>query len=139
MSADGSPVVTDAVANGRYLPGVCNIGPADVNLRRRSGHLAAIASVTLFAGLVAARAPRAWRLAVAVPAAGAASGYLQARARFCAGLAARGSYNFGPLGGGEPVVGDEAHAADLAHARRLGRESLAIGGAVGIAAAAFPV
>lgn len=125
--------------NGRYQAGVCNIGGAEVALRRRSGHVATIATAALFAGLVAVRAPRPWRILVAVPAAGAASGYLQARSHFCAGLAARGLYNFGPLGHATLVMDDDAHAADVASARRLGRQSLAIGLAVGVVAGVIPV
>lgn len=124
---------------GSYQPGVCNIGASEVALRRRGGHLATLASVALLAVLVGARAPRPMRLLVAAPAAGAASGYLQARSHFCVALASRGLYNFGPLGRADLVADDAAHGADVAHARRLSRQSLAIGVGVGLLAAAIPV
>jgi hypothetical protein len=119
-----------------YQPGVCNIGPAEIARRRRSGHAAAAATVTVLVILVATRAPRPSRLLIGLPAASAAGGYLQARAHFCAGFGSRGLYNFGPLGHPEEVVGAEARALDRAKARRIGAASIGIGAlAAGIAVA----
>ena len=73
-----------------YQPGVCNIGPAEIARRRRSGHVGVLASVVLLVLLVAIDAPPLARLLVALPAAGAASGYLQAWFHFCAGFGSRG-------------------------------------------------
>ena len=122
-----------------YQPGVCNIGPPEIARRRRAGHVAAVAAAGLAAGLIAVRAPRVTRLIVALPAASAASGYLQARHRFCAGFGSRGVVNFGPVGEVTEVVDPQAHALDVATSRRIGLQSLAIGlAAAGVAVAAPP-
>src|SRR6476659_232900 len=92
------------IDGGDYQPGVCNIGPAEIARRRRSGHVGAIASVVLLAVLMAFDVPPLARLLVALPAAIAASGYLQAHFHFGAGFGARGVFNFGPLGSTDTVV-----------------------------------
>lgn len=119
----------------QYQPGVCNIGPEEIALRRRSGHVAATATVALLTVLVVTNAPRWSRLFVGLPAAGAASGYLQARAHFCAGFGARGVYNFGPVG----EVHDVTDAADLAADKRTSRQIALQSAAVGLVAAAAAV
>lgn len=122
-----------------YEPGVCNIGPAEVAHRRRSGHVGALASVELLAVLVVIDAPPVTRLLVGLPAMIAASGYLQARLRFCAGFGAAGVYNFGPLGETRKVADDDARARDRAMSLRIGIASFAIGALVGIGAVLLPV
>jgi hypothetical protein len=122
-----------------YQPGVCNIGPAEIARRRWAGHVGLVAGVGLLAALVAIDAPPIARIAVALPAAISASGYLQARLRFCAGFGSRGVFNFGEVGPTERVVDDEAHRRDQARARQIGLASGIIGLAVGIAAVLLPV
>lgn len=118
-----------------YQPGICNIGPAEIARRRRAGHVGLAATVGLLAALVAVDAPPIARFAIALPAAGAASGYLQAWLHFCAGFGSRGEYNFGPLGRTEEVADAEARRRDRQMSTRIGLASLAIGLAVGAAAA----
>jgi hypothetical protein len=81
-----------------YRPGACNIGAAEIARRRRAGHVGALITVVVLALLVAVHAAPAARLLIAIPAAGAASGYLQAWLRFCAAFGSRGIFNFGQLG-----------------------------------------
>jgi hypothetical protein len=121
-----------------YTPGVCNIGPAEIARRRQAGHVGVIAAAGLFVGLLVAGAPRPARLLVALPAAIAASGYLQARMRFCAGFGSRGVFNFGEVGRTTEVVDEEARARDRARSMQIGLASLAIGIGAGVAAAAIP-
>jgi hypothetical protein len=78
-----------------YHPGNCNIGPAEVRARRRTGHVGAMATVALLAVLVAVDAQPAWRTVLFVPAAVGAAGYLQAALRFCAAFGWQGVFNFG--------------------------------------------
>jgi hypothetical protein len=63
----------------QYVPGTCNIGPEEIALRRRAGHIGLAVTAALATALLRSNANRAWRLTLALPAAGAASGYLQAR------------------------------------------------------------
>ena len=141
LVATSSPGTSEdrAPATAAYRPGVCNIGPAEIARRRMAGHVGLLATVALFAVLVALDAPPLIRLIVALPAAAAASGYLQAWLRFCAGFGSRGIFNFGPLGQAELVADDAARRRDRARANQIGLASLAIGVAVGIAAALLPL
>ena len=140
-AAPGAPSSTQSPITiaPEYQPGVCNIGPAEIARRRRAGHVGAIAAAALFAVLVAVDAPAILRLAIALPAAGSASGYLQARRRFCAGFGQMGVFNFEDVGTTEQVVDDAARAADRRKARQISLASGAIGLAVGIAAALLPI
>jgi len=122
-----------------YAPGVCNIGPEEIARRRRSGHISLIASAILLAVLLAIGAPAWSRLILAVTAAGAASGYLQAWLHFCAGFGSMGVYNFGPLGTVERVPDSSARTRDRVRSIQIGLASLAIGLAVGIGAVLLPV
>jgi hypothetical protein len=127
------------VASVDYQPGVCNIGPAEIERRRRSGHVGLLVTVGLFALLVAVGAPPLARLILVLPAVVSAAGYLQARFRFCAGFGSRGVFNFGQVGQTEQVVDDDALRRDRARARQIGLASLAIGIAVGVVAVLLPV
>lgn len=103
-----------------YQPGICNIGPAEIARRRQAGHIALVATIVLFAVLVAIDAPPLARLVVALPAAASASGYLQAWLKFCAGFASRGIFNFGRLGQTAQVVDADARRRDRTRATRWG-------------------
>jgi hypothetical protein len=119
----------------QYVPGSCNIGPAEIALRRRAGHAGLVVTAALGAALLRSDLPRAWRLTLAMPAAGAASGYLQAHERFCADFGWRGVYNFDRRGQEQPVAGDNALAQDRRKALRIAAASAAIG--VGVALVAM--
>jgi hypothetical protein len=112
-----------------YQPGVCNIGSAEIARRRRAGDVGAIVTVVVLVVLIVVHAPPLVRLVVALPAAGAASGYLQAWFRFCAGFGSRGIFNFGQLGQTSSVADPEARALDRAKATQIGLASLVVGGA----------
>ena len=100
-------------------PGVCNIGPAEIARRRRTGHIGLIAAMALFAVLVAIGAPPLARLLVAIPAILSASGYLQAYFKFCAGFGAAGVFNFDEVGTTDKVA-DAASRGARPGARRPG-------------------
>lgn len=130
----------DPLGSAEYQAGVCNIGPAEIRRRRRTGHIGLVATVGLFGVLVALDAPREARLLVGLPAMLSASGYIQAAMKFCAGYAWLGAFNFGD------VVGERAHVTDAADRRRdraraigISVASLAVGLAVGAAAFLLPV
>jgi hypothetical protein len=141
QSTTPSPTVSDrgSPAPGGYVPGVCNIGPAEIARRRRSGHVAFVATVVLLVTLVVIEAPPLVRFVVALPAAVAAACYLEVRYRFCAGLGSLGLFNFGELGRHDAVVDPADRARDRAMARRIGLTAALIGLAVGILAAILPL
>ncbi len=128
----------DGGAAGTYVPGVCNIGPAEIARRRRSGHVGALLTIGLLVVLLAVDAPPLVRLVVALPASVTAICYLQAWLRFCAGFGSTGIFNFGDLGQTERVASDEDRARDRSRATRIGLAGAAIGLAVGVAAVLLP-
>ena len=136
FAASGTP---GSAAPAEYQPGVCNIGPAEIARRRRAGHTGLAAAIALFAALVAIDAPDWTRFLVAIPAIGAASGYIQAHLRFCAGFGSMGVFNFRELGPTERVSDDADRARDRARAFQIGFASAAIGIAAGIVAVALPI
>lgn len=117
-----------------YVAGVCNIGPAETERRRRAGERGALAALGLLVLLRLIRAPRAWRLLVFFPAAVSAAGYLQAARRFCAAYGWRGVVGFGAPGSVESVEDAEARAEDRRQALAIARQSAGIGLGVALAA-----
>lgn len=126
------------VPAGAYQAGACNIGPAEIRRRRMVGHVGLVAALALLAGVVMVGAPAFTRLLVILPASLSASGYLQARMRFCANYGWRGIFNVGEIGDDGRVVDEAARAADRRLAARIGVGSLAIGLAAGIIAVLLP-
>jgi hypothetical protein len=129
----------EPIQNLSYVPGVCNIGPAEIARRRRSGHIGLVVSVLLLAALLAVGAPNWTRLLLILTAAVSASGYLQAALHFCAGFGSSGIYNFGPVGIMERVDDAQARRRDRIRSLQIGLMALAIGLVVGIAAFALPI
>jgi hypothetical protein len=111
----------------QYVPGTCNIGPAEIAMRRRVGHAGLVATAVLAAVLLLLDAAPAWRLTLGLPAALAAAGYLQAWLRFCANFGLRGVYNFGDLGHEERVAVEEARAQDRRRALAVAAGSVLVG------------
>ena len=130
---------TRPATDSGYRPGVCNIGPQEQARRRRAGHVGLAASVILLVVLVAIGAPPITRLLIALPAAGAASGYLQAWLKFCAAYGRLGVYNFGRAGRTSSVAEGAARAADRRKANQIGLASLGIGLVVAVIAVLLPV
>lgn len=115
----------------QYVPGTCNIGSEEIALRRRAGHIGLAVTAALATALLRSDLHPAWRLTLALPAAGAAAGYRQARERFCADFGWRGVYNFGRRGLEDQVTADQ----DLAQDRRKALQIAAASGAIGVGVA----
>jgi hypothetical protein len=135
-----SSPIAGADRPGGYRPGVCNIGPAEIASRRRAGHVGVAATLALFGVLVVLDAPAAWRLLLFLPAAAAASGYLQAALRFCAGYGWAGVFNLTDrLRDTTSVAEARVRAVDRRKAIEIGAMSALIGIVVAIAAVLVPV
>src|SRR5262245_8225675 len=139
ISAAAAPPAPQPITTVDYQPGVCNIGPAEIARRRRSGHVGAIASVILLLALVAIGAPPLFRLLLVIPVAVSASGYLQAYLKCCAGFGAAGVYNFGDVGTTDKVVDAAAKSRDRRKSFQISGASFAIGFAVAVVAVLLPV
>ena len=126
-------------SDSAYEPGVCNIGPAEIARRRQAGHIGLLVTLAVVAVLVVINAPPLARLIAILPAAGSASGYLQAWLKFCAGFGSRGIFNFAALGESTAVDDADARARDRRRSRQIGLASLGIGIVVGIIAVLLPL
>ena len=117
-----------------YVAGVCNIGPAEIARRRAVGWIGLVIAVAVFVALTWAGVGRWWRLIVFVPATMAASGFLQARNRFCVGYARMGISNFGEIGQRQRVESEAARSADRARGARLTIYAMIIGAFLAVTA-----
>jgi hypothetical protein len=133
------PKLEPAASESPYQAGVCNIGPAEIARRRRVGHVLTAVSVALLVVLIAVHAAPIARFVVALTAAGAASGYIQARLRFCANYGSRGVYNFGEPGRTSAVADRAARAKDRLRSAQIGLAAGVIGLATGIVAVLLPL
>jgi hypothetical protein len=125
-------------ANDAYVPGRCNIGPAEIARRRMVGHIGLAGTIGGFVILTLLPIHPLWRLLLFLPASVSASGYLQAALHFCAGFGSRGIFNFGQLGQHQDVVDREALARDRAMSNRIGVTSGLVGMVVAIVAVLLP-
>jgi len=125
--------------DGQYIPGVCNIGPQEIARRRRTGYVGTAITVGLFVALVAIGAPPIWRAVLFLPAAIAASGFIQAYLKFCAGFGQLGEFNFGDRSQIERVEDKAAHRKDLIKAWQIGIACGLVGLAVATVAVLLPV
>jgi len=124
-----------APTSQQYIPGVCNIGRAEIKLRKIVGWIALATTVALWAALAAVGASAAWRLVLFVPATVAAIGFLQAAWHFCANFGLRGVLNFGPnVGKTDTVEQAEFRRQDRRKALQIIGLSLLAGAAVAAAA-----
>jgi len=91
-------------SRAEYIPGVCNIGAAEIRRRIRGGWTGLAVTVVLWAVFFVFRVPGPWRLFLFFPAAIGAAGFLQAAFHFCANFGMRGVFNFGPEAGKTDTV-----------------------------------
>jgi hypothetical protein len=123
-------------AKAGYVPGVCNIGPAETRKRAQAGWLGLGVTVLLWGGFLLFRAPAPWRLFLFLPATLGATGFLQAALHFCAGFGMLGVYNFGSeVGKTETVEQAEFRRHDRRKALLIGLYSALVG--VVVAAAGY--
>jgi len=83
-----------ATTHNVYIPGVCNIGHAEISQRLRFGWGGLAVTVILAAAFFVFRVPAPWRFFLFIPAASGATGFLQAAFHFCAAFGMRGVFNF---------------------------------------------
>jgi hypothetical protein len=137
VSTSAAPAAP-GMPGAQYIPGVCNIGPEEIARRRRAGHLAAVITLATLLVLLALGVPPLVRFVIALPAAGAAVGYLQAMLKFCAGFGSVGEFNFGPLGRAQRIADPAARARDRVRSVQIFAVSVAIGALVGLGAVLLP-
>ena len=121
------------IANDKYIPGVCNIGPAEIKRRRQSGWIGLGATILLWLVFWVFRVPAPWRLLLFFPAALSAESFLQAAFHFCAGFGMQGVFNFGSeVGKTETIEQAEFRRKDQRKALLISLYSALIGIATAI-------
>ena len=119
----------------QYIPGVCNIGPAEISRRTRSGWVGVGATLLLWVVFWLFHVPAPWRLLLFFPAAVGATGFLQAAMYFCAAFGMQGIFNFGPeIGKTDTVEQAEYRRKDQQKALLIGLYAFLIGLAIAVAA-----
>jgi len=116
----------------KYIPGVCNIGPAEIKKRKQAGWLGLIATVALWAVFVWFSVAPVWRLLLFFPAMMSATGFLQAYMHFCAYFGFASLFNFGDVGKTDSVSQAEFRAKDRRRAWQIVIYSILIGLAVAL-------
>lgn len=122
-----------------YQAGVCNIGPAEVRRRRRVGIVGLAIAVVMATALVLVGADPAFRILVALPTAGALSGFIQARLQFCANYGWRGVRDAGGPGAPQPVGSADARALDRRRSLQIFGASLLGGLVAAVVFAILPI
>jgi hypothetical protein len=129
----------------QYIPGVCNIGRAEVRQRKLLGWIMLVVTVGSWIVFSVFGVSKVWRLALFVPASLSATGFLQAAWHFCATFGVLGLSNFGPTVGRTDRVEHE-DTVERAEFRRQDRRtalkiialSLLAGAVVAVAAYISP-
>lgn len=123
----------------KYIPGVCNIGPAEIRMRRWTGHIGLAATIFLFGSYFGVPTDPTSRLLIFIPAAVAAMGYLQAWMHFCAQFGFVGLFNVSEaFGKRESVDQQEFRRKDQKKALTIIGLSLLFGTAIAFIAYIFP-
>jgi hypothetical protein len=91
-------------SNAEYIPGVCNIGPAEIRMRYRAGWFGLGITILLWLALTFLGVPSIWKLTLFFPAMMSAIGFLQGIMHFCAAFGILGVFNFGPKVGNTDTV-----------------------------------
>jgi len=103
-----------------YIPGVCNIGRAEIALRRRIGWLGLALTIALWALIEFLPLSPPWCLLLFLTASVGSVGFIQAGMHFCAGFGLRSVLNFGPeVGKTDTVQQAEFRARDRRTAVRI--------------------
>jgi len=114
----------------KYIPGVCNIGPAEIKRRKQAGWMGFIATILLWAAFIWFDVPSAWRLLLFLPAMMSATGFLQAYMHFCVYFGFASLFNFGDVGKTDSVSQAEFRSKDRSKAWQIIIYSILIGLAV---------
>lgn len=114
--------------SAQYVPGTCNIGETEIRSRRHLAVGFSTATILLWLGLLIFGAPAVAYILLALPAFIAATSYIQAKERFCAGFGAEGYYNFSDkLGQVERSDNPDDQSKDRKKAFSITARALSIG------------
>ena len=114
--------------SNQYVPGVCNIGEAEIRQRIRVGWIGLVVTVVVWALFDYLGVSWGWKLILFFPASFGATGFLQGWMHFCAGFGMKGVFNFSEKAGTTDTVSQaEFRAKDRAKAISIFIYSVLIG------------
>jgi hypothetical protein len=102
-----------------YIPGTCNIGPAEVKARRNVAYISTLLSIGLIILLIVLHGDRLWRLTLFPLATSAAISFQQWYYHFCVNFGLKGVFNFGDMGKTFTVEQKENFQKDRAKAWKM--------------------
>lgn len=82
----------------RYIPGTCNIGPKEIQMRKKASIAAGIFCAAAMAFVLLFDVDKYWRLLLFFPASGFAVTFQQWYNKFCVAFGMKGVFNFGEMG-----------------------------------------
>lgn len=112
--------------NTNYIPGICNINPAEIKKRRFAGHAGLAVSIIFILLTLFINSDWYVRLFLFFPAFVAATGYLQAKNKFCVGYAGAGKQHADD-GDIETITAGDALKADKRKAQTINVQSAIVG------------
>jgi hypothetical protein len=95
-----------------YIPGICNIGPAEIARRKQAAYIGALLTIVTTIALLSTHSSHIVRLVALAPTMIFATGLVQSAKRFCLAFGLLGVFNFGTLGKTQSVEAKAARAAD---------------------------
>jgi hypothetical protein len=110
-----------------YIPGTCNIGPAEIKNRRNFAIYSAVLGIVLITTLMLLHANKIWRLTLFIPAASFGVGFLQWYNKFCVAFGLKGVFNFGDIGKTFTVDQKESYQKDRMKAWKMISTGILIG------------
>lgn len=110
-----------------YIPGTCNIGPQEINARKKFAFFSAGLSLILIAALLGFHVDKIWRLTLFIPAVSFGVGFQQWYNKFCVNFGLRGVFNFGDIGKTFTVEQQENYKKDRAKAWKMINIGIAFG------------
>jgi hypothetical protein len=117
----------------KYIPGVCNIGEAEIAQRKRVGWIGLLVTIIAAVLFDYFHVSVYWGLLLFFPASLSATGFIQAWSHFCAGFGMRGLFNFGPqINKTDTVSQAEFRKLDIKKARLIFLDSVILGAAATI-------
>jgi hypothetical protein len=117
--------------NAEYIPGTCNIGPAEIKARKNVAIISLVLSIVLIILLMVFHADKLWRLTLFIPATSTIISFEQWFSHFCVNFGMRGVFNFGNIGKTFTVDQQENFKKDRQKAQKM----IAIGIFFGLVAA----
>lgn len=121
-----------------YIPGTCNIGPAEIKQRQLFAIAGLIITGISLFYLITSDSDRSERLVLFVPLIFFAVGFIQSRKKFCLAFGFLGTFNFGQLGQVAKVADPIAKKADRKTALIILLQSISLAAALTLAIYLLP-